>query len=68
MNITLYTIGCPKCKVLEIKLNQKKLNYETINDIDIIKEKGITSLPVLEVDDKRYNFSDAVRFLNGVEG
>lgn len=68
MNITLYTIGCPKCKVLEIKLNQKKLNYETINDIDIIKEKGITSLPVLEVDDKRYNFSDAIRFLNSVEG
>ena len=31
--IVLYSIGCPKCKVLEDKLNRKKeeLGYNTIN-------------------------------------
>lgn len=64
MKTILYTQGCPKCKVLEMKLKQKNIEYETISDIDIMKNKGISSLPVLEVDDKLYNFTDAVRFVN----
>ena len=66
--IKLYTIGCPKCKVLELKLKQKNVEYETIEDMDIMKEKGFMSLPVLEVGGNFYNFSDAIKFLNGVEG
>lgn len=64
MKITLYTIGCPKCKVLEMKLNQKKVKYEIVSDIEIMKNKGISSLPVLEVEGKLYNFTDAVKFVN----
>lgn len=64
MKTILYTQGCPKCKVLEMKLKQKNIDYETISDIEIMKNKGISSLPVLEVDDKLYNFTDAVKFVN----
>lgn len=64
MKTILYTQGCPKCKVLEMKLKQKNIEYETISDIEVMKNKGIASLPVLEVDDKLYNFTDAVKFVN----
>ena len=64
MKTILYTQGCPKCKVLEMKLKQKNIEYETISDIEIMKNKGISSLPVLEVDDKLYNFTDAVKYVN----
>lgn len=63
-NIILYTIGCPKCKVLEIKMNQKNIKFEIINDIDIMKEKGIQQAPVLEVDGKLYNFTQAIKWVN----
>ena len=66
--IKLYTIGCPKCKVLELKLKQKNVEYETIEDMEVMKEKGFMSLPMLEVDGNIYNFSEAVKFLNSIEG
>ena len=64
MKTILYTQGCPKCKVLEMKLNQKNIEYETVSDIEEMKSKGISSLPVLEVDGRLYNFTDAVKFVN----
>ena len=65
---TFYSINCPKCKVLEIKLKQKKVDYEVVSDVEKIKEKNILTLPMLEVDDVLYNFADAIKFLNGLEG
>ena len=63
--ITLYTIDCPKCKVLEMKLNQKGIPYETIKDIEKMKELGITTAPVLGIEDgKLLMFTDAVRYIN----
>lgn len=32
--IKLYSTHCPKCKVLTIKLTQKNINFEVIDDID----------------------------------
>ena len=49
--IVLYTIGCPNCKVLERKLNSKNVPYETVTDVEIMRNKGIQSAPVLEVSD-----------------
>ena len=34
MNIVLYTTFCPKCKVLEKKLQQKDIVYEVVADVD----------------------------------
>ena len=65
---TFYSINCPKCKVLEIKLKQKNIDYEIVSDMEKMKEKNIMSLPMLEVDDVLYNFTDAVKFLNSIEG
>ena len=37
MEVTLYSTGCPKCKVLVAKLNNKNINYNTILNIFTVK-------------------------------
>lgn len=64
MEIILYTTGCPKCKVLEAKLKQKGLEYKEITDINEIANKGFMTVPILEVDNKTMNFTEANTWIN----
>lgn len=68
MNMTFYTTNCPKCAVLQNKLNAKNLTYTICEDTTVMLEKGISSAPALEVDGTIYNFKDAIKFLNELEG
>lgn len=61
--IILYTIDCPKCKVLERKLEEKNIQYEICKDTNIMAEKGYMYLPILEIDDKVLNFKEAVDWI-----
>lgn len=61
--IILYTIDCPKCKVLERKLEEKSIQYEVCKDTNIMAEKGYMYLPILEIDDKVLNFKEAVDWI-----
>lgn len=63
MSVILYSTKCPKCKVLETKLKQSNIDFEEINDVDIMMQKGLKSAPVLEVDGVIYNFKDAVEWV-----
>ena len=65
--IKLYTIDCPKCKVLETKLASKNIDFEIVKDVSIMKDLGITTTPVLEVDGKLLDFIDAINYVNGRE-
>ena len=67
MSIVLFSTHCPKCCVLEKKLNQKNISYEEINDIEIMKENGYLSVPVLEVDGTRMDFKAANDWINSQE-
>lgn len=66
--ITLYTIGCPTCRVLQKKLQQKNIQFETVTNIDqVVKfgnEHDIKSAPILSVDSIVYNFKQAINWLN----
>lgn len=62
--ITLYTIDCPKCKILEKKLEQANVQYEICKDRDIIIAKGFDLMPVLEVDGQVMGFGEAVKWVN----
>lgn len=64
MGIILYTTGCPKCKVLEAKLKQKEIDYEEVTDINVMVNMGFMSVPILEVDGKTMNFSEANTWLS----
>lgn len=64
--VTLYSTGCPKCKVLKSKLDSKKVEYTIIEDIEVMKNKVFNSLPVLEVDGTIYEFREAVNYVNNL--
>lgn len=64
MNVTLYSTGCPKCRILETKLNQKNISFNIDKDEDEMIKRGFQSLPMLEVDGKLMDFGDAVRWVN----
>lgn len=63
--ITLYSTNCPKCKVLEMKMKKKNIEYVTYSDVDGMLAKGIKAAPVLELDDNtRLDFAAAVKWVN----
>lgn len=62
--ITLYSTGCPKCKILEQKLDNANIEYNICNDINKMEEKGFMSLPMLEVNDEIMGFGEAVKWIN----
>lgn len=64
MAIILYSTHCPKCNVIEKKLKQKNISYQEINDIEIIREKGYLTVPILEVDGLGMDFNTANNWIN----
>lgn len=69
MNIVLYSTNCPKCNVLEKKLQNSGLKYQAIYEFDkkeLIK-KGFASAPVLAVDDKYMDFAEANRWIQNLD-
>ena len=64
MNVVMYSTGCPKCKILKKKLDEKKVVYEEETDVEKMKSKGINRVPVLEVDGKLFSYSEAVKLIN----
>ena len=61
--VKCYSIGCPRCIVLEKKLEQKNINFELISDRDIMEAKGFQSAPVLEVNGVVMDFTQAVKWI-----
>ena len=66
MNI-LYSTGCPRCKVLEAKLKQKKVEYTECNDVEEMFKKGIGSVPCLSIEGELLDFGAAVKWVNSLE-
>lgn len=65
MDITLYSTHCPKCMVLEKKLQMAGIDYKLVEDADLMIEKGFASAPILEVDGEPMVFMDAINWVNG---
>lgn len=66
--VTFYTTHCPKCNVLKTKLDEKNVFYKTVEDVDVMQEKGFTSAPILEIDNKILDFVNAIKWVNDMEG
>ena len=66
MKVILYTTHCPKCNVLMTKLKSKGVDYEEITDVDVMRDKGFMSAPMLEVDGKTMTFVEAIKWVNEV--
>lgn len=63
MKICLYTIGCPRCLILEKKLEEAKIPYDIITDEKTIAQENITIVPVLKIDNKLYDFAESIKWI-----
>ena len=43
------------------------MEFEEINDVDLMISKGFTAVPILEVEGKCLNFKEAVDWINNYE-
>lgn len=63
--ITMYSTGCPRCKILEEKLRDKNIDFSIVSDEEIMKKKGIDMIPVLELENgQMLSFGQAVKWIN----
>ena len=63
-DVVLYSMGCPKCDVLQSKLDRAGIKYHKVYDKWEILSKGYDVLPILEVDGNPLEFSAAVKWVN----
>lgn len=62
--VVLYSTGCPRCKVLKAKLEQKGIEY-AVNDSEAeMRAMGMTEVPMLDTGTEVLGFSDAVKWVN----
>lgn len=70
MKMILYSTDCPRCKVLEKKLEQKKIDFEVnknLEDIlEIASKVNMSSAPLLEVGDEVLGFEQANKYINSL--
>ena len=67
MKVTLYSTNCPRCVVLEKKLDEKGIEYDLVTDEDVMINKGFMTAPILEVDNEVMSFGEAVKWVMGNE-
>jgi glutaredoxin len=62
MQITFYSTGCPKCKILKTKLDEKNVQYEVCSDTEVMLLHNFKTVPMLDVDGKVMNFNEAIQW------
>ena len=62
--LILYSTNCPKCKVVKMKLNQKHIDFDENTNVDEMMALGITHAPMLGIDGKLLDFSEAIKYIN----
>lgn len=63
IKVTFYSNDCPRCKILQQKLDEKGVMYEKVSDVEIMKQKGFMSVPMLEVDGKIMTYLEAINWI-----
>lgn len=66
MTVELYSTNCPKCKVLKRLLEEASISYFLYENEDTegnMINLGWTEAPMLVIDGKAKNFSEAVEWI-----
>lgn len=67
--IKFYTSHCPKCKVLKKLMDDKKIEYEEIDDeniyLEIADKNNIISMPFAEINGRVVNTKELQNFIMG---
>lgn len=62
----LYSLpNCPMCKILKEVLKSKKIDFELIEDENILRKNNITEVPVLSINGKMHDFNNSMYIVNG---
>jgi len=68
LQITLYTTEhCPVCNMVKNTLKKKGVEFNIVNDIEIMTMKGFKSAPMLEVDESIMNAKDAINWIKSLK-
>lgn len=66
--ITLYTIDCPKCRILEDELTSQHIEFEVCKDKKLMIDRGMVHLPILQINDNTYlNFKEAMKWIEDIK-
>lgn len=60
--VIFHTTGCPKCRVLKMKLDKAAVEYEVNDDVDRMLELGLRSAPALSVGGELLDFAAACKW------
>ncbi len=63
MSVVLYTNHCPCCEVLETKLKAAGIQYRIVDDVRLMLEMGLTTMPMLATNDMIMNYPAALKWL-----
>ena len=64
MIVTLYSTNCPRCVVLEKKLQNARINFSINNNIEEMLALGFLEAPMLEVDGELMGFIEGNKWAN----
>lgn len=67
MAVTLYSTGCPKCRVLTSKLDAKNIKYDVNSNQEEMINKGFVSVPQLEVNGRIFDFNEARKIVDSFD-
>ena len=62
--VILFSTHCPKCQVLQKKLERKGIEYTEETDTKKMLSMGIASVPWLKVGNSMLNFEEANKWIN----
>lgn len=62
--VVLYSIGCPKCRVMEAKLKERGVSYTLCSSEEEMQELGIEEVPMLRINGHLKRFAEGVRWIN----
>ena len=63
MKIIMYSTGCPNCIALKRELDKNGISYQVESDVDKMISMGISTVPTLEVDGRRMDKNEAVKWI-----
>lgn len=63
MKIILYSTNCGKCGILKEELARKDVDFELNTNRQEMINLGMKSAPGLRVDDKLFDFTEAMDFI-----
>lgn len=63
LKIILYSNNCPRCRILESQLKSHQIDFYKEEDITLLVQKGYSSAPMLQVEDKFLDFNQAIQWV-----